>query len=118
MVESISTSSGQALNSYSPPKTDSEPKSEASKPKASAAPKFISPSGNIDAKSGTYTVQFRNTDTGEVKSEYPRKTATREYSKPVKQEQEQPNIQASDTAPVQPEGTGAGTNAKPVNVEA
>ena len=80
-MEPINNNTNSQVQSHSPPKAAQV--SEKPRPAAPAAssPRFISPMGNIDAKNGTFTIQFRDTSTGEVKSEYPRKVAASEYSK-------------------------------------
>ena len=116
-MESINTNNSQAVKNYQPPKAATAQTTEAPKAKAIVVPKFISPNGNIDAKSGTYTIQVRDTSTGEVKSEYPRKIATQEYSKPAKQEQTQTSNNGPSVETAQPESTGAGTNAEGLNLK-
>ena len=62
-------------------------KSSSSEPTVKAAnnktvrPEFVSPKGVIDAKSGVYVVQFRNSSTGNVNFQYPNKKVVAEYTR-------------------------------------
>ena len=44
-------------------------------------PEFVSPKGVIDAESGVYVVQFRNSSTGNVNFQYPNKKVVAEYTR-------------------------------------
>jgi hypothetical protein len=47
----------------------------------SVRPEFVSPKGKIDAESGVYVVQFRNSSTGNVNFQYPNKKVVAEYAR-------------------------------------
>jgi hypothetical protein len=47
----------------------------------SMRPEFVSPKGVIDAESGVYVVQFRNSSTGNVNFQYPNKKVVAEYTR-------------------------------------
>ncbi len=96
-INNNTTSMTQSYHSKKPAKVEASPSSASS---AAASPRFISPMGSIDSKQGTYTVQFRDTSTGEVKSEYPRKVAMSEYSKAAMTEQgNSAKVSTSESAP-------------------
>lgn len=67
------------------------------------SPKFRSPFGNIDSRNGTYSVEFRDTSTGEVKFQYPNNKAATEYLNTASREANQSHkidISTRDVLPV------------------
>jgi hypothetical protein len=75
-IKSISTGMRRTL----PISSTVEPTVKATKNTELRA-EFVSPKGSIDAKSGVYVVQFRNSSTGNVNFQYPNKKVVAEYSR-------------------------------------
>ena len=98
-MEPINTNTSNTVQSYQRQKAAPAQPVDPPKRDPAAVPKFISPSGNIDPESGTYSVQIRDTSTGEVRSEYPRKQAASNYSKAASQGQSQDQSQSQSPAP-------------------
>lgn len=119
-MEPINSHSNSVIQSYQSPKVvESKPEASASDI-ATDSPKFISPIGKIDVESGTYSTQFRDTSTGEVQSEYPRKVAASQYAKAAVVEQQKPGPAQNSAAPAPSESTSSAdaTKASGTDVEA
>ena len=80
-MEPIKPVDGPAITP--PPSRGSAPAAPENSPKTTAgvAPQFVSPKGSIDAKSGVFVVQFRDTESGEVKGQVPPEKVVAEYTK-------------------------------------
>ena len=60
---------------------------------------YVTPKGTVDAKSGVYVLQLRNSDTGEVKNQYPSKKVVEAYkSAPVVEQSQSSAVASSDVA--------------------
>ena len=80
-MEPINNNSINNVTRYKPPSSSaSTPTVELSNNRG-VRPEFVSPKGSIDAKSGVYVVQFRNSSTGNVDFQYPNKKVVAEYSR-------------------------------------
>lgn len=77
-MEPINSNTSNQIGRYSPRQSDSVAAPEKTS-SLTAAPKFVSPKGNIDPQSGVYVVQFRNASTGNVDFQYPNKKVVAEY---------------------------------------
>jgi len=119
-MEPIKSNSNSVIQSFQSTKVVETKPEESALDIATASPKFISPIGRIDAKAGTYTTQFRDTSTGEVQSEFPRKVAAYQYAKAAVAEQQNPASAQNSAAPAPSEATSSAdaTKASGTDVEA
>ena len=80
-MEPINTINNNNVIRYKPPSSIATAPTVESSNNRGSRPEFVSPKGSIDAKSGVYVVQFRNSSTGNVNFQYPNKKVVAEYSR-------------------------------------
>lgn len=80
-MEPINTNNNSQVIRHQPPQSSSVEPIVKATDNTSTRPEFVSPKGSIDAKSGVYVVQFRNSSTGNVNFQYPNKKVVAEYSR-------------------------------------
>ena len=85
-----------------PPKTDNP-----SQPTKDVSPKFVSPKGSIDAQSGVFVTEIRDTGTGKVAFQYPPKKVVDAYGHSRETEQVQ------QEAPEQSNASGGKAESNP-----
>ena len=116
-MEPVKNNSNSVIQSYQSTKVVENKPEKSALDIATASPKFISPIGRIDAKAGTYSTQFRDTSTGEVRSEFPRKVAAYQYAKAAVTEQQNAQNSAA-SAPSEATSSADATKASGTDVEA
>ena len=105
-MEPINTINNNNVIRYKPPSSiATAPTVESSNNKGSR-PEFVSPKGSIDAKSGVYVVQFRNSSTGNVDFQYPNKKVVAEYSR-ADNLVPAPEVESQDTSSAKTSGEAA-----------
>jgi hypothetical protein len=80
-MEPINTINNNNVIRYKPPSSIATAPTVESSNNRGNRPEFVSPKGSIDAKTGVYVVQFRNSSTGNVNFQYPNKKVVAEYSR-------------------------------------
>ena len=85
-----------------PPKTDNP-----SQPTKDVSPQFVSPKGSIDAESGVFVTEIRDTGTGKVAFQYPPKKVVDAYAHSRETEQVQ------QEAPEQSNASGGKAESNP-----
>ena len=80
-MEPINTINNNNVIRYKPPSSIATAPTVESSNNRGSRPEFVSPKGSIDAKTGVYVVQFRNSSTGNVDFQYPNKKVVAEYSR-------------------------------------
>jgi hypothetical protein len=63
-----------------------------------SSPKFVSPVVRLDYDSGLAVLQYRSSETGEVRSQYPAKEVVRRYSERGGQQDDTGSSESSETA--------------------
>ena len=105
-MEPINTINNNNVIRYKPSSSiATTPTVETSNNKGSR-PEFVSPKGSIDAKSGVYVVQFRNSSTGNVDFQYPNKKVVAEYSR-ADNLVPAPEVKSQDTSSAKTSGEAA-----------
>ena len=87
-----------------PPKTDNP-----SQPIKDVSPQFVSPKGSMDAKSGVFVTEVRDTGTGKVAFQYPPKKVVDAYAQPSETEK----VQHTPKAPEQSNASGGKAESNP-----
>ena len=88
-MEEIKPTEGRTV--YTPPSRPSKPP-ETNNPSQSTkdvSPQFVSPKGSIDAESGVFVTEVRDTGTGKVAFQYPPKKVVDAYAHPRETEKVQ-----------------------------
>ena len=80
-MEPINTINNNNVIRYKPPSSIATAPTVESSNNRGSRPEFVSPKGSIDAKTGVYVGQFRNSSTGNVDFQYPNKKVVAEYSR-------------------------------------
>ena len=79
-MEEIKPTEGRTV--YSPPSRPSKPATidSPSQPAKDLSPQFVSPKGSIDAESGVFVTEVRDTGTGKVAFQYPPQKVVAAYA--------------------------------------
>ena len=106
-MEQIKPVEGQVV--YTPPSRSSSPASavSASQSAKGVTPQFVSPKGSIDAESGVFVTEIRDTGTGKVAFQYPPKKVVDAYGHSRETEQVQ------QEAPEQSNASGGKAESNP-----
>ena len=99
-MEEIKPTEGRTV--YTPPSRPSKPATtdSSSQQAKDVSPQFVSPKGNIDAESGVFVTEVRDTGTGKVAFQYPPERVVAAYADTRETEQVQ------QEAPEQPNASG------------
>ena len=95
-MEEIKPTEGRTV--FTPPSRPSKPPEtdNPSQPTKDVSPQFVSPKGSIDAQSGVFVTEVRDTGTGQVTFQYPSKKVVAAYARTHKSEQEQQTPEQSN----------------------
>ena len=91
-----------------PPKTDNP-----SQPTKDVSPQFVSPKGSIDAESGVFVTEVRDTGTGKVSFQYPPKKVVAAYARSSETDRETEKVQLAPKALEQSNASGGKAESNP-----
>ena len=91
-----------------PPKTDNP-----SQPIKDVSPQFVSPKGSIDAESGVFVTEIRDTGTGKVAFQYPPQKVVAAYAHSRETESETEEVQLAPKALEQSNASGGKAESNP-----
>ena len=106
-MEEIKPTEGRTV--FAPPSKPSKPAKtdNPSQPTKDVSPQFVSPKGSIDAESGVFVTEVRDTGTGKVAFQYPPERVVAAYTDTRETEQVQ------QEAPEQPNASGGKAESNP-----
>ena len=106
-MEEIKPTEGRTV--YTPPSRPSKPATtdSSSQQAKDVSPQFVSPKGSIDAESGVFVTEVRDTGTGKVAFQYPPERVVAAYADTRETEQVQ------QEAPEQPNASGGKAESNP-----
>jgi len=112
-MEEIKPTEGRTV--YTPPSRPSKPPEidNSSKSTKDVSPQFVSPKGSIDAESGVFVTEVRDTGTGKVAFQYPPKKVVAAYASSHETERETEKIQHTPKAPEQSNASGGKAESNP-----
>ena len=112
-MEEIKPTEGRAV--YTPPSRFSKPPKtdNPSQPTKDVSPQFVSPRGSIDAESGVFVTEVRDTGTGKVAFQYPPKKVVAAYAHSRETERETEKVQLAPKALEQSNTCGGKAESNP-----
>jgi len=112
-MEEIKPTEGKTV--HMPPSRPSEPPEtdNPSQPTKDLSPQFVSPKGSIDAESGVFVTEIRDTGTGKVAFQYPPKKVVDAYARSHETERETEKVQLAPKAPEQSNASGGKAESNP-----
>ncbi len=112
-MEEIKPTEGRTV--YTPPSRPSKPP-ETDNPSQSTkdvSPQFVSPKGSIDAESGVFVTEVRDTGTGKVAFQYPPRKVVAAYARSHETERETEKVQLAPKALEQSNASGGKAESNP-----
>ena len=112
-MEEIKPTGGRTV--YTPPSRPSRPPGidNPSQSIKDVSPQFVSPKGNIDAESGVFVTEVRDTGTGKVAFQYPPKKVVAAYASSGATERETEKVQLAPKALEQSNASGGKAESNP-----
>ena len=112
-MEEIKPTEGRTV--YTPPSRPSKlsKTDNPSQPTKDVSPQFVSPKGSIDAESGVFVTEVRDTGTGKVAFQYPPKKVVDAYAHPRETERETEKVQLAPKALEQSNASGGKAESNP-----
>ena len=112
-MEEIKPTEGRT--DFTPPLKPSKPATTDSSPQSTkdVSPQFVSPKGSIDAESGVFVTEVRDTGTGKVAFQYPPRKVVAAYAHSSETERETEKVQLAPKALEQSNASGGKVESNP-----